>query len=88
MTERPRVRPDHVVGDKGYSSKAIRTWLRRRNIPHTIPERPCSRSADAERRTFGPASPSPAQWLDGEENTRQRWETLVTARRDHLDTAR
>lgn len=27
---RPRVRPDHVLGDKGYSSKAIRTWLRRR----------------------------------------------------------
>ncbi|MCZ0982956.1 IS5 family transposase [Streptomyces diastatochromogenes] len=36
---RPRIRPDHVLGDKGYSSKAIRTWLRRRGIPHTIPER-------------------------------------------------
>ncbi|MFD8844396.1 IS5 family transposase [Streptomyces pseudogriseolus] len=36
---RPRVRPDHVIGDKGYSSKAIRTWLRRRNIRHTIPDR-------------------------------------------------
>ncbi|MFC9730847.1 IS5 family transposase [Streptomyces roseolus] len=36
---RPRVRPDHVLGDKCYSSKAIRTWLRRRGIPHTIPER-------------------------------------------------
>ncbi|MEF9908694.1 IS5 family transposase [Streptomyces sp. P5-A9] len=36
---RPRVRPAHVLGDKGYSSKAIRTWLRRKNIPHTIPER-------------------------------------------------
>nr|WP_302888852.1 transposase [Streptomyces sp. NEAU-Y11] len=36
---RPRVRPAHVIGDKGYSAKAIRTWLRRRNIPHTIPER-------------------------------------------------
>lgn len=36
---RPRVRPDHVIGDKGYSSKATRGWLRRRNIPHTIPER-------------------------------------------------
>ncbi|MFD4948867.1 hypothetical protein ACFWNT_41775 [Streptomyces sp. NPDC058409] len=33
-------------------------------------------------------APSPAQWLDGEQNTRQRWETVVTARRDHLDTAR
>ncbi|WP_420082299.1 IS5 family transposase (plasmid) [Streptomyces sp. JL4002] len=36
---RPRTRPDHVIGDKGYSSKAIRTWLRRRGIGHTIPER-------------------------------------------------
>lgn len=27
---RPRVRPAHALGDKGYSSKAIRTWLRRR----------------------------------------------------------
>ncbi len=33
------MRPDHVIGDKGYSSKAIRTWLRRRDIAHTIPER-------------------------------------------------
>ncbi|MFC9394193.1 transposase [Streptomyces sp. NPDC057027] len=36
---RPRIRPDHVLGDKGYSSNAIRAWLRRRGIPHTIPER-------------------------------------------------
>ncbi|MFF3404149.1 IS5 family transposase [Streptomyces sp. NPDC002659] len=36
---RPRVKPDHVIGDKGYSSRAIRTWLRRRGIAHTIPER-------------------------------------------------
>ena len=36
---RPRVRPDHVIADKGYSSKAIRAALRRRGIRHTIPER-------------------------------------------------
>lgn len=36
---RPRVCPDHVLGDKGYSSKAIRLWLRRRGIACTIPER-------------------------------------------------
>ncbi|RAJ71194.1 putative transposase of IS4/5 family DUF4096 [Streptomyces sp. Amel2xB2] len=35
---RPRTRPAHVLGDKGYSSKAIRTWLRWRSIGHTIPE--------------------------------------------------
>ena len=36
---RPHLRPAHVLGDKGYSSRAIRTWLRRRGISHTIPER-------------------------------------------------
>ncbi|MFB8106761.1 IS5 family transposase [Streptomyces sp. NPDC056007] len=36
---RPRTRPVHVLGDKGYSSRAIRTWPRCRGIAHTIPER-------------------------------------------------
>ncbi len=36
---RPRSQPDHVLGDKGYSPKAIRTRLRHHAIPHTIPER-------------------------------------------------
>ncbi|KWX05880.1 transposase [Carbonactinospora thermoautotrophica] len=36
---RPRTRPDHLVADKGYSSRKIRTWLRVRGIAHTIPER-------------------------------------------------
>ena len=36
---RPRTRPDHVVADKGYSSKANRQLLRHRGIAHTIPER-------------------------------------------------
>ncbi|MFH9617109.1 transposase [Streptomyces pratensis] len=37
---RPRVRPGHVRGDKGYSSKGIHAWLCRRAIPHTIPSDP------------------------------------------------
>ncbi len=36
---RPRSRPDHLLGDKGYSSRHIRDYLRKRGIPHTIPER-------------------------------------------------
>lgn len=36
---RPRTRPDHLLADKGYSSKANRMMLRRRGIAHTIPER-------------------------------------------------
>jgi transposase len=35
---RPRTRPRHVLGDKAFSSKAIRQYLRRRGITATIPE--------------------------------------------------
>ncbi len=35
---RPRTCPDHLVADKGYSSRANRALLRRRGIAHTIPE--------------------------------------------------
>lgn len=35
---RPRTRPNRVLADKAYSSKAIRTHLRRRGISAVIPE--------------------------------------------------
>jgi transposase len=35
---RPRCRPDRVLGDKAYSSRANRAYLRRRGIAATIPE--------------------------------------------------
>ena len=35
---RPRTRPGHVLGDKAYSSRGIRSHLRRRRIAATIPE--------------------------------------------------
>ena len=38
-TGRPRTRPDRVIADKGYPSKANRAWLRGRGIAATIPER-------------------------------------------------
>jgi transposase len=34
---RPRTRPDRVLADKAYSSRANRQHLRRRGIPATIP---------------------------------------------------
>ena len=49
---RPRKRPDHLVGDKGYSYPTCRRLLRRRGIPHTIPER---RDQRARRRGRRPA---------------------------------
>jgi transposase len=36
---RPRTRPDRVLGDKAYGSKANRAWLRRHNIRCTIPDK-------------------------------------------------
>ena len=36
---RPRTRPHRLAGDKGYSSRAIRAWLRRHRIGVVIPRR-------------------------------------------------
>ncbi|WEH30585.1 IS5 family transposase [Streptomyces sp. AM 3-1-1] len=36
---RPRTRPDRVLADKACTSRVNRHYLRRRGIPHTIPER-------------------------------------------------
>jgi transposase len=49
---RPRVRPDRVVGDKGYSSRRVRRYLRQRGIRPMIarPEdEPAQRTFDRER---------------------------------------
>src|SRR5690606_23016761 len=46
---RPRTRPDYVLADKGYSSRANRELLRRRGIAHTIPE-PSDQQANRARR--------------------------------------
>lgn len=47
---RPRTKPARVLGDKAYSSRAIRHLLRRRGIIATIPER---RDQAANRRRRG-----------------------------------
>ncbi len=49
-TGRPRTTPERVLGDKAYSSRAIRHLLRRRGIAATIPER---RDQAANRRRRG-----------------------------------
>jgi transposase len=46
---RPRTRPGKVLGDKAYSSAAIRAHLRRRKIRATIPE-PADQEANRRRR--------------------------------------
>ena len=54
---RPGTRPDRVLADKGYSSKAIRTYLRRRGIRATIPERRDQRANRARRGAKGGRPP-------------------------------
>ncbi|WP_093471594.1 MULTISPECIES: IS5 family transposase [unclassified Streptomyces] len=45
----PRTRPDHVCGDKAYSSRGNRRYLRRRQIKHTIPK-PKNQKVNRQRR--------------------------------------
>lgn len=47
---RPRTRPDAVAGDKAYSSKANRAYLRKRGMKAVIPEK---RDQAANRRKKG-----------------------------------
>lgn len=46
---RPHTRPDAVLGDKAYSSRAIRTHLRTRSIKTVIPE-PADQQGHRKRR--------------------------------------
>jgi transposase len=46
-----------VVADKGYSSRAIRTYLQRREISHTIPERADQVAGRARRGSRGGRPP-------------------------------
>lgn len=45
----PRTRPDHLSGDRAYSSRRNRRYLWRRQIKHTIPE-PGNQQANRLRR--------------------------------------
>jgi putative transposase len=54
---RPRTRPDHLLADKAYSSRAHRAMLRRRGIAHTIPERADQKAKRARRGTRGGRPP-------------------------------
>ena len=55
---RPRTRPDHLTGDKAYSSRANRVALRSRHIPHTIPERDDQKANRARRGARGGRPPA------------------------------
>jgi transposase len=52
------VRPDHLTGDKAYSSRANRTALRTRHIRHTIPERDDQKANRARKGATGGRPPA------------------------------
>jgi transposase len=59
---RPRSRPHHLTADKGYDSRGLREYLRRRGIAHTIP--PIRRTG--KRRAGRPIQADPLRYA-------QRW---------------
>lgn len=63
---RPRARPDHLVADKAYSSRANRAGLRARRIAHTIPERDDQRAHRRQRGRAGGRPPGfdPVRYAD------------------------
>ncbi|WP_370417629.1 IS5 family transposase [Streptomyces sp. QH1-20] len=60
----PRTRSDHLRGDKAYSSRHNRRYLRRRQIKHTIPERRDRRTHRQNRGSQGgrPTSFDPSRY--------------------------
>lgn len=55
---RPRTRPEVVIGDKAYSSRAIRQALRRRGIRAVIPERADQKANRSRRGRAGGRPPA------------------------------
>jgi transposase len=49
---RPRIRPDRVAGDKGYSSRKIRRYLRRRGIGVVIARQKRERRARFDKAAY------------------------------------
>ena len=55
---RPRIRPETIIGDKAYSSRAIRQTLRRRGIRAVIPERADQKANRSRRGRAGGRPPT------------------------------
>jgi transposase len=81
----PRTRPDRVRADKAYSSRAIRTQLRRRGIAAVIPE-PSDQIAHRKRRgsrggrppAFDAADYKGRNVIERGFNTTKQWRGLAT----------
>ena len=79
---RPRKRPAHLIADKAYSHPSTRRLLRRRGIPHTIPERVDQQARRARRPgrrpTFDPETYRRRNVVERCINRLKQWRGLAT----------
>jgi transposase len=71
---RPRLRPDAVVGDKGYSFASLRRYLRRRGIRAVIP----SKSDQPRQRGFDGAAYRERNQVERTINRLKGWRRVAT----------
>ena len=77
---RPRTRPDRVLGDKAYSARANRSYLRRRGIAATIPVKA---DQQANRRKKGSAGGRPPTFDSTEYRKRHAVECGINQHKQH-----
>jgi len=71
---RPRIRPDAVAGDKGYSYPSLRRYLRRRGIRAVIP----SKSDQPRQRSFDKAAYRERNQVERTINRLKGWRRVAT----------
>ena len=71
---RPRVRPDRVAGDKGYSSPAVRRYLKGRGIGAVIP----TKANDAPDSAFDRAAYRERNVVERLINRLKQWRRVAT----------
>ena len=71
---RPRIRPDRVAGDKGYSGLAIRRYLKERRIGVVIP----TKANEAPDSTFDHAAYRERNVVERLINRLKQWRRIAT----------